>query len=248
VNESTYDEDDGNATDDDHPVTWCHRYDGGRSWYTGLGHVEQAWVDGHFLTQVLGGLETTAGVALSATCGKRISGPGAPTVQASADPSTGVAPLEVRFSPTAIDPDGGPLQFEWRFGDGEVSSARSPTHIYTEPGTYTATLIVTDDEGDQGTAAVKITVVAGVPPTVIATANVTSGTVPLRVRFAATADDPNGPENRLLFAWDFGDGSTASGPRTAHRYTQPGVYTARVTVTDVEGATGSDEIEITVNP
>jgi len=69
VDESTYDEQDGNATDDDHPVTWCQRYDGGRSWYTAMGHTEASFIEPNFLTQVLGGLETTAGVEPSATCG-----------------------------------------------------------------------------------------------------------------------------------------------------------------------------------
>jgi len=69
VDESTYDEQDGNATDDDHPVTWCQRYDGGRSWYTAMGHTEASFTEPNFLTQVLGGLETTAGVEPSATCG-----------------------------------------------------------------------------------------------------------------------------------------------------------------------------------
>src|SRR3954462_3129515 len=39
VDASTYAEDDGNTTDDDHPISWCHRCDGGRSWYTGMGHT-----------------------------------------------------------------------------------------------------------------------------------------------------------------------------------------------------------------
>ena len=37
VDESTYDEDDGNTADDDHPVAWCTDFDGGRAWYTGAG-------------------------------------------------------------------------------------------------------------------------------------------------------------------------------------------------------------------
>ena len=69
VDESTYDEQDGNATDDDHPMTWCQRYDGGRSWYTAMGHTEASYTEPNFLAQVLGGLETTAGVEPSATCG-----------------------------------------------------------------------------------------------------------------------------------------------------------------------------------
>ena len=39
ADETTYDEQDGNETDDDHPIAWCQPYDGGRSWYTGMGHT-----------------------------------------------------------------------------------------------------------------------------------------------------------------------------------------------------------------
>ena len=37
VDESTYDEQDGNTIDDDHPIAWCSDFDGGRSWYTAHG-------------------------------------------------------------------------------------------------------------------------------------------------------------------------------------------------------------------
>ncbi len=74
VDESTYDEQDGNTTDDDHPMTWCQRYDGGRSWYTAMGHTEESYTEPNFLAQVLGGLETTAGVEPSATCGVEAGG------------------------------------------------------------------------------------------------------------------------------------------------------------------------------
>ena len=41
MDESTYAEDDGtDGVDDDHPISWCQRYDGGRSWYTGMGHTQ----------------------------------------------------------------------------------------------------------------------------------------------------------------------------------------------------------------
>ena len=45
VDESTYGEDDGNTTDDDHPISWCHAYDGGRSWYTGMGHTQASFAE-----------------------------------------------------------------------------------------------------------------------------------------------------------------------------------------------------------
>src|SRR4051794_13934762 len=69
VDESTYDEQDGNTDDDDHPITWCSEFDGGRMWYTGLGHTQESYADTNFRNMVLGGIKTAAGV-VNADCGK----------------------------------------------------------------------------------------------------------------------------------------------------------------------------------
>ena len=47
----------------DHPIAWCHDYDGGRAWYTALGHTDESWAEPAFLQHVLGGIRTAAGVA-----------------------------------------------------------------------------------------------------------------------------------------------------------------------------------------
>ena len=52
----------------DHPITWCQDYDGGRSWYTGLGHDSATYNDGQFRTLLLGGIASTAG-AVPGECG-----------------------------------------------------------------------------------------------------------------------------------------------------------------------------------
>ena len=173
--------------------------------------------------------------------------PGAPTVQAFADPASGEAPLRVRFTSTGLDPDGGPLDYEWEFEDGTALS-RNVTRTFTEPGTHTATVTVTDREGKTATDTVEVEVTPRVNdvPTVEAGADVTEGDAPLRVRFSATGDDPDGREADLEYAWDFGDGATAFGRNAAHRYTEPGTYTAAVTVTDADGGSATDEVEITV--
>jgi DNA/RNA endonuclease G (NUC1) len=49
--------------------------------------------------------------------------------------------------------------------------------------------------------------------------------------------DPNG--SIVSYEWDFGDGTSASGVAVTHEYAQDGVYSARVTVTDNDGLTGS---------
>jgi len=45
----------------DHPISWCHRYDGGRAFYTALGHKGQYWSEPLLLSHVLGGIEMAAG-------------------------------------------------------------------------------------------------------------------------------------------------------------------------------------------
>jgi cytochrome c len=47
----------------DHPITWCHTQESGRSWYTGLGHTKDSYTEPNFLAQLTGGIEYAAGLA-----------------------------------------------------------------------------------------------------------------------------------------------------------------------------------------
>ncbi len=65
------------------------------------------------------------------------------------------------------------------------------------------------------------------------TADRLAGTSPLTVKFdASTSSDPE--NESLSYAWDFGDGSTASGINATHTFTA-GTYTPRLVVTDAAG-------------
>jgi len=46
----------GGTMGTDHPVAWCREFDGGRSFYTALGHFEAAFEDPRFMRQVLRGI------------------------------------------------------------------------------------------------------------------------------------------------------------------------------------------------
>ncbi|GIJ39224.1 ThuA domain-containing protein [Micromonospora andamanensis] len=88
-----------------------------------------------------------------------IAGDRAPIAVASAEPTSGPAPLEVAFSSAGSrDPDGGTLTYAWTFGDGGTSTEANPTHTYTSPGNYTAQLTVTNPKGRTAVANVPITV------------------------------------------------------------------------------------------
>ncbi len=74
VDEATYAEDDGNSTDDDHPVSWCTNFDGGRAWYTAMGHTQASFSEAPFRAHLLGGIRTAAGT-VTADCGAQREAP-----------------------------------------------------------------------------------------------------------------------------------------------------------------------------
>ncbi len=72
----------------------------------------------------------------------------APVAAALADVTTGEIPLTVYFDGLdSYDDDGVITAYDWRFGDGGASTDASPTHTFTQPGSYQVTLTVTDDMG-----------------------------------------------------------------------------------------------------
>jgi len=83
-----------------------------------------------------------------------------PVAMASADVTSGRAPLQVNFSSAgSYDPDGPLAAYAWDFGDNnpEVTEA-NPAHVYTDPGNYIAVLTVTDGQGQTASAQIGIQV------------------------------------------------------------------------------------------
>jgi len=91
--------------------------------------------------------------------------------------------------------------------------------------------------------------VANQPPTAAASATPTSGYAPLVVNFnSAGSSDSDG--SIASYSWAFGDGANGAGATTSHTYQNPGNYTAVLTVTDNQRATGTAPvaISVTTNP
>lgn len=84
-------------------------------------------------------------------------------------------------------------------------------------------------------------------PSAVLGATPTNGPAPLAVLFdAAGSTDPNG--DPLTYDWDFGDGTQHGSQRNPlQTYTQAGVYTARITVSDGRGLSDTKTITIAVS-
>jgi glucose/arabinose dehydrogenase len=103
-------------------------------------------------------------------------------------------------------------------------------------------------DGSTNSGSVRRIVFGNAAPSAAAHATPASGSSPLSVELSADVSvDPDG--DSVSYAWDFeSDGSDDAHTRTAsHVYTTPGVYDARLTVTDERGAVSHDTVTIAVD-
>ncbi|OGG55610.1 MAG: hypothetical protein A3F84_01755 [Candidatus Handelsmanbacteria bacterium RIFCSPLOWO2_12_FULL_64_10] len=145
--------------------------------------------------------------------------------------TTGRAPLAVKF---AVVNTGGPAtSYEWTFGDGSPPGSTGETAVaytYNAPGTYTVTLKATGPGGSVTKVKERfITVLQTVEANFGAAP--TSGKAPLTVAFTDSSQGQVASRQ-----WEFGDGETSSEQGPAHTYKAPGVYTVKLTVKGVGGA------------
>ena len=81
--------------------------------------------------------------------------------------------------------------------------------------------------------------------TATASVNISSGTAPLSVSFTGTASTSSGTITGYL--WAFGDNVSTTTQNPSHVYSSPGSYTALLTATDSNNATGQSGVGITVS-
>ncbi|MFK7920565.1 MAG: PKD domain-containing protein [Bacteroidia bacterium] len=82
----------------------------------------------------------------------------APVASFTASPNAGTAPLLVSVDATASNDDNGIQTYDWDFGDGATGNGQITDHTYLVGGTFTITLIVSDQEGLKDTATTSIDV------------------------------------------------------------------------------------------
>lgn len=155
----------------------------------------------------------------------------------------------INFDASAsTDADGNALTYNWDCGDSTIQTTTTAiiSHIYSEPGTYTLSLTVSD----------------GLLTSVADTAIVTVNNVNLAPVAEAGSDQTiylgetiilNGTASTdsdgtiASYYWDLGDGVIESGATLSYEYLAAGTYTVELEVIDNESAYSSDFLTVTVN-
>ena len=199
---------------------------------------------------------TTASVALTVA--------EAPAVSASvtATPAAPTAGQPVVFTVAVTRPDGAPAVrgVSVDFGDGSDESlgalegTASVAHVYARPGSFVATVTVTDALGRRRRASTGVTVAEPpTPPEIGVTLSATPLTAAVgeTVTFAITLSGESTAQVTAV-AIDFGDGHgadlvpTRNRQETTHAYDQPGAFVVTVSVSAADGARGAASVAVSI--
>jgi PKD repeat protein len=150
------------------------------------------------------------------------------------------------------DPQNLPLTYDWDFGDGSPhGSGVAPTHVYADNGSYTITLSV--ENASQSTTATTTATIANAPPNVDAGADA-SALTDQSFALNASFTDLGVGDGPWTTSIDWGNGTpptqgvvSATGELSGSKvYTLSGTYAVTVVVTDKDGGSGSDLVQVTV--
>ncbi len=121
------------------------------------------------------------------------------------------------------------VSYVWNFGDGTNSTAFSPTHTYTEDGTFPVILIANNG---CGSSTLIQTVTISTLPTADFTANVTNGCASFNVQFSDQSSS-----NTTSWSWSFpgGNPSFSNSPNPVVAYITRGTYDVSLTVANANG-------------
>jgi subtilisin family serine protease len=160
-----------------------------------------------------------------------------------ADFSFTVSDLSVEFTNASSDSDGSIVSYAWDFGDGNSSTSANTSHTYTDYGTYSVTLIVTDDDDatDSYTSVVELT---EAPPA----GDITISAIGRKVRgiryIDVTWSGATGTNVDIKLNGITQENTANDGSQTLNMGRTSGTFV--VTVCETDGSACSNEVTVTI--
>jgi len=124
------------------------------------------------------------------------------------------------------------VNWTWDFGDGNYSYQKNTSHSYYDDGNYTVSLTILDSDSNSNTTNKTIVVDNAIPNAII---NISSN-IQIEgnsVSFNSSSSDSDGSITN--YTWDFGDETTDYTASSTHTYSNSGIYSVNLTITDDDG-------------
>jgi chitodextrinase len=145
----------------------------------------------------------------------------------------------------SVDEAGNIVSYQWDFGDSHKANGKKVSHKYASAKNFQAKLIVTDNENATDQTSREVAVQLSKPPLAVFTISPSSGDTNTLFRFdAGSSRDSDG--RIASYSWNFGDGGSASGQITQHRYSSNSTFSVRLTVRDNSGMISSTQRSLPV--
>ncbi|WP_375497160.1 PKD domain-containing protein [uncultured Jatrophihabitans sp.] len=198
------------------------------------------------LTEYLSSKATNAPIAVSVPTLTATSTTSTPNTAPVAAFTSACTQLSCSLDGSASSDTGGSIAgWAWDFGDGAIGSGARTSHAWVTGGTYSVTLVVTDDHGATASIQHSVTVTTP-PPEQPPSAAFMSTCSALSCTFDGSGSKDGDGDPVVAWAWDFGDSTTGSTATPTHAFATGGTYSVRLAVTDDDGATASVTHAVTV--
>jgi gliding motility-associated-like protein len=140
--------------------------------------------------------------------------------------------------------NGGSMNYSWDFGDGSSSSIMSPTHTYTDTGSYSVRLAVNSQKSCTDTAYLSV----HVSPSPKANFNISASPQCLTGNNFTYTNASNISGGGMTYTWNLGNGNTASSNNTSQSYATADTFDVQLIATSNQNCADTIVLEAVVSP